>query len=180
METCGKTPLMKPLDWTSHERKGASEELEDLLKSTRLIRWAEPPTKVDLGVQVTLLNLATEETVEYTVVAGEEVGVGEGRISINSPLGQALAGRRVGARATLADRPLSFRILALRAADGTGQDGVTRERRYSPAGSSPPFPLLEEHPPRFRKDHLITMLQVNGYLAVMCPKKRIVPATPRA
>jgi transcription elongation factor GreA len=105
--------------------EGRIRELEALLESARLIRWSEPPTKVDLGVQVTLRNLATGQTVEYTVVAGEEAGIGEGRISVNSPLGQALLGRRVGAKVTLPDRPLRFQILALRAADGTEVEGAT-------------------------------------------------------
>jgi transcription elongation factor GreA len=105
--------------------EGRIRELEEILKSARLIRWTEPPTRVDLGVQVTLLNLATEETVEYTVVTGEEVAAGTGRISINSPLGQALAGRRVGSRISLSDRPVRFRILDLRAADGTAREDHT-------------------------------------------------------
>jgi transcription elongation factor GreA len=112
--------------------EGRIRELEALLKSARLIRWPAPPTKVDLGVQVTLENLATGQTVEYTVVASEEVGAGEGRISVNSPLGQALLGRRVGANVALPDRPLWFRILALRAADGTDVEPSVKE----PAGNA--------------------------------------------
>ena len=109
-------------DIAKHEQariEGRIRELEELLSVARQIRWTESPTRVDLGVQVTLENLTTGESVQYTVVAGEEVGVDENRLSINSPLGQALRGKRVGARVSLRDRPLRFQILALEAAPGT-------------------------------------------------------------
>lgn len=51
---------------------------------------------VDLGTTVTLHHLTDQDDVIYTIVGPGEVSPREGKISAQSPLGRALAGRRVG------------------------------------------------------------------------------------
>lgn len=52
--------------------------------------------QVMFGARVVLENLDTGETVEYRVVGPDESDVGKGKISISSPLGRALLGKKPG------------------------------------------------------------------------------------
>ena len=67
------------------------------------IAWAEvidPSTvktdRVMFGCMVVLENLNTEEEVRYQLVGTDESDVSQGRISVFSPLGKAMIGKRVG------------------------------------------------------------------------------------
>jgi transcription elongation factor GreA len=67
------------------------------------IAWAEvidPSTvktdRVMFGCMVVLENLNTEEEVRYQLVGTDESDVSQGRISVSSPLGKAMIGKRVG------------------------------------------------------------------------------------
>lgn len=55
-----------------------------------------PSDRVGLGSRVTVLDLATNETEEYFVVLAEMMDFDAGHISLASPLGRALADKRVG------------------------------------------------------------------------------------
>lgn len=50
----------------------------------------------DLGTTVTLRSLDEDEELEYTIVGPGEVSPRQGKISLQSPLGKALADRRAG------------------------------------------------------------------------------------
>ena len=52
--------------------------------------------QVLFGARVVLENLDTGEAVEYRVVGPDESDIGKGRISISSPLGKALLGKKPG------------------------------------------------------------------------------------
>lgn len=51
--------------------------------------------RVVFGCTVVLANLDTEEEVEYQLVGPDESDVGLGRISVSSPLGRAMIGKKV-------------------------------------------------------------------------------------
>lgn len=51
---------------------------------------------VYFGSTVVLENIDTGEEVTYQLVGPEESNIKEGRISVNSPLGQAMLGRKLG------------------------------------------------------------------------------------
>ena len=51
---------------------------------------------VVFGCTVVLENLETEEEVRYQVVGADESDVAKGRISVVSPLGRAMIGKKVG------------------------------------------------------------------------------------
>lgn len=77
--------------------EGRIREIEDILKR---IEVAEAPLQtsgkrtVQLGSKVVLeMN---DQTVEYHIVGAEEVNFAHGRISLESPLGQALIGKLEG------------------------------------------------------------------------------------
>lgn len=48
------------------------------------------------GCTVVLENLDTEEEVKYQLVGPDESDIGNGRISVSSPLGTAIIGKKVG------------------------------------------------------------------------------------
>jgi transcription elongation factor GreA len=52
--------------------------------------------RVMFGCMVVLQNLSTDEEVRYQLVGPEESDIGQGRISVSSPLGQAMIQREVG------------------------------------------------------------------------------------
>jgi len=51
---------------------------------------------VDPGERVTVYDEETKETFEFTLIGGEEVIAGREGVAIDSPVGKALVGRRVG------------------------------------------------------------------------------------
>jgi transcription elongation factor GreA len=57
--------------------------------------------RVGFGSRVTVLDLRTKERDTYTLVFGDYIEIDTGQISVASPLGQALLGKRVGDEAML-------------------------------------------------------------------------------
>ncbi len=55
-----------------------------------------PKDKAVFGCRVVLENLDTGEDVEYMLVGPEESSIEKGKISISSPLGRAIIGKRAG------------------------------------------------------------------------------------
>jgi transcription elongation factor GreA len=83
------------------ERQGMiharAKYLEDVLSRAEII----DPTKlsgdkVKFGAHVCILNLETDEEVEYQIVGPEECDIDKGTISVSSPLARSLIGRQVG------------------------------------------------------------------------------------
>ena len=77
------------------EIEGRINQLRALLNAAVIVR-EQSVEKVGIGTKVTLLDLDEDEEVVYTIVGPGEVDPRRGRISIQSPVGQALAERRVG------------------------------------------------------------------------------------
>jgi transcription elongation factor GreA len=55
-----------------------------------------PVDRVGFGSRVTVVDLRTKEEETYTLVFGDYIDVDSGQISVASPLGQTLTGKRVG------------------------------------------------------------------------------------
>src|SRR5688572_2983859 len=62
---------------------------------------AIPKDKVGFGSRVTVKDLKTKDQEIYTLVFGDLIDVDTGQISLASPLGQALLGKKVGDKVTL-------------------------------------------------------------------------------
>lgn len=73
-------------------------EIEDILQHASIIKAADA-TIVGLGSAVELKN--SDRTVTYTVVGPVEADPMEGKISDESPIGQALMGKKVGDEVTI-------------------------------------------------------------------------------
>ena len=83
------------------EQQGFSEgrviEIEGKLADAQIIDLGKVPNngKVVFGSTVTLLNIATEETITYQIVGEDEADLKEAKISVQSPLSRAIVGKSV-------------------------------------------------------------------------------------
>ena len=57
---------------------------------------AIPTDRVGFGSKVTVKNLDTRDRITYTIVAGDYIDLDSGQISMASPLGRGLMGRKEG------------------------------------------------------------------------------------
>ncbi len=83
------------------EKQGKIEdkisELEDKIARAHIIEAdASQSETVIFGATVTVLDAAAGKTLEYQLVGPEDVDVMRNRISIHSPIGKALVGKRRG------------------------------------------------------------------------------------
>ena len=89
-----------PLAAAREERghvEGRIKELEETLKVATIIdEKREPAVKTGVGDTIILTDLASGEELRYMIVDPREVDPSRGKISIASPLGKALIGRRDG------------------------------------------------------------------------------------
>ncbi len=75
-------------------------EIEHILRRAQMITRAGPQDEVRLGSRVTVID--EEGSIEtWVIVSPEEANAAQGRISIESPVGAALLGKRVGTTVTV-------------------------------------------------------------------------------
>ena len=76
---------------------GRINELENVISKSEVIDVESGPTdRVVFGHTVLLYNLATDEEIAYQLLGPYESEPDNGKISVSSPLGQALIGRCAG------------------------------------------------------------------------------------
>jgi transcription elongation factor GreA len=72
-------------------------ELEYKLGSAQVVDISSGESEtVVFGVTVSLLNMESQEGKQYTLVGEDEADIKNGSISVQSPIGRALIGHRVG------------------------------------------------------------------------------------
>lgn len=94
-----------------HEAKIA--KLEAAVASARVIDSKDIDlSKVSILSKVTLLNMATQKTVQYQVVSETEADLKAKKISVTSPIGKGILGKSVGdiADVTAPGGTMKFRI----------------------------------------------------------------------
>jgi transcription elongation factor GreA len=94
--------------------------LQERIASSQLVEPDASNGAVDVGERVRLRDLDTGEKVEVELVGSFEGNPFEGRISVASPLGEALLGRRCG-EVAIVEAPkgrMRFKILAIHASTG--------------------------------------------------------------
>lgn len=73
------------------------KKLEDTLARARMIESSELPNdKIYILSRVKLKNKKNNESVIYTLVSPEEANFEENKISITSPIGKGLLGKKIG------------------------------------------------------------------------------------
>jgi transcription elongation factor GreA len=76
--------------------------VEDVLSRAEVIDPSKlSGSTVKFGAHVQVLNVDTDEQVEYQIVGPEESDINVGRISVSSPLARALIGKQVGDEVTV-------------------------------------------------------------------------------
>lgn len=76
--------------------EGRIQELEFIIRHTVIIDESPPGDTVSLGSRVTVKEDGGDGAETFQIVGKVEANPRQGKISIESPLGQALVGRRVG------------------------------------------------------------------------------------
>lgn len=72
-------------------------QLQDLIASSRIIDESQIDTsKVQMMTKVTIKNIKTGASMTYTLVSETEANFKEGKLSIHTPIAQALVGKKVG------------------------------------------------------------------------------------
>ena len=91
-------------------------KLEETLSNARLIDESQlDSSKVLVLSKVKIKNQANQATLEYTLVAESEANLRDGKISVNSPIGQGLLGKKVGdvAKIKVPNGTINFEILSI-------------------------------------------------------------------
>jgi len=97
--------------------EGRINELQDVVNRSEVIHVdAEPTNRVVFGRTVLLYNVQTDREISYQLIGPYESDPENGRISVTSPLGQALIGKRKGdeARAKTPGGIQEFEIIDIR------------------------------------------------------------------
>ncbi|RME08677.1 MAG: transcription elongation factor GreA [Anaerolineae bacterium] len=76
--------------------EGRIQELEHILRNAVIIENNGKRDVVDLGATVTIQEVGYPEQEVYAIVGRQEADPTRGRISNESPIGQALMGRKIG------------------------------------------------------------------------------------
>ncbi|MBS1646366.1 MAG: transcription elongation factor GreA [Bacteroidetes bacterium] len=72
-------------------------KMEDMLANARLLDASTLDTsKASILTKVKVKNAKTQQEVTYTLVTQSEANLKEGKISVDSPIGKALMGKKVG------------------------------------------------------------------------------------
>ena len=94
-----------------HEAKIA--QLESTIVTARVIEAKDVDTsKVSILSKVKLTNLGTKKSVEYQIVSEQEADLKAGKISVTSPIGKGLLGKKEGevAEITVPNGLLKFKV----------------------------------------------------------------------
>ncbi|MDD5252578.1 MAG: transcription elongation factor GreA [Candidatus Omnitrophota bacterium] len=82
-------------DAQGHNEKNISE-LEEKLSRVRILDKDIPHDQVLIGAKVKLMDMDTEEEMEYTLVSELEADYNQNKISVTSPVGEGLLGHKEG------------------------------------------------------------------------------------
>ena len=92
-------------------------KLENVLSRARVIDPLQfPDVEIHILSTVVIKNLKNDKIFEYTLVSPEEADFQSGKVSITSPVGQGLMGKKVGQKVTVKAPAglLEFEILELK------------------------------------------------------------------
>ncbi|MFZ7118540.1 MAG: transcription elongation factor GreA [Bacteroidota bacterium] len=91
-------------------------KMEELLSSARIVDESKIDTsKVSILSKVKIKNLTNKQEVTYTLVAENEADLKAGKISVTSPIGKGLLGKKKGevAEITVPSGKLNFEIVSI-------------------------------------------------------------------
>jgi transcription elongation factor GreA len=88
----------------------------DLILKNAVIVSSHKTESVGVGAVITVIKEGDKNEKTYTVVGGEESDIAAGKISINSPFGQAAMGKRKGDKFTFQAPagPVTYKIIEIK------------------------------------------------------------------
>lgn len=95
--------------------EGEIMRLETILSSAQVIEETGNKDTVSLGSRITVIEKGTKQEEIYHLVGSAEAKPSEGKISLESPLGKALLGAKVGSKVVVnaPDGEITFTIKAI-------------------------------------------------------------------
>lgn len=95
--------------------EGQIIRLEVILRQAEVIEPTDHYDKVMIGARVTVVEKGYDEPEQYQIVGSAEANPREGKISVESPIGKALLGAKVGAKVKVAtpDGETVFKIKSI-------------------------------------------------------------------
>jgi transcription elongation factor GreA len=95
--------------------EGRVQQIEEMLRRAAVIEENGPADKIGLGNLVTVIEVGADDREVFQIVGSAEANPLDGKVSNESPLGQALMGHRIGDTVTVRapSGELAFRILAI-------------------------------------------------------------------
>lgn len=98
----GENPEYEALKREQAMVEGRIEELETILSFARVLEEENINTEsVDIGSKVTVLDLDTQQTIQFTIVDPIEADPRQGYLSLESPVGSALLNKKKGDEAVV-------------------------------------------------------------------------------
>jgi len=98
----GENPEYEDLKREQAMIEGRIEELETILDLARVLDEESINTEnIDIGSKVTVLDLDTQETTQFTIVDPIEADPRQGYLSLESPIGAALLNKKKGEEAVV-------------------------------------------------------------------------------
>lgn len=97
--------------------EGRIAQLENMLKNANVVDEDEVNTeKVNVGAIVKVKDYEFDEEVEFSIVGSAEANALENKISIDSPVGEGLLGKKVGdvVEINVPDGVMKYKILNIR------------------------------------------------------------------
>ena len=77
--------------------EGQIRELENTIKRAKVVEViSQSVLRITIGDVVTISDITTAEKIKYTLVGSKEANIKQGKISIVSPMGQALFNKQIG------------------------------------------------------------------------------------
>ena len=91
------------------------QKLEDILKNAVIVSSHHTET-VAVSSEVTVARNGTKDEKIYTIVGGEESDLGSGKISVHSPFGEAIMGKKAGEFFTYnaPAGPITYKIIEIK------------------------------------------------------------------
>jgi len=95
--------------------EGQIVRLETILRQAEVIEPTDHYDKVMIGAHVTVVEKGYDDPEQYQIVGSAEANPREGKISVESPIGKALLGAKVGAKVKVAtpDGETVFKIKSI-------------------------------------------------------------------
>lgn len=91
-------------------------KMEELLSNSRIVDESKIDTsKVSILSKIKIRNLSNKQEVTYTLVAENEADLKAGKISVTSPIGKGLLGKKVGDKTeiTVPSGKITFEIITI-------------------------------------------------------------------